>query len=261
VGNWAELRLVGIDTETTGLSVTEDRVFEIGLVTFEGGAVVETWNQLLDPLRPLSPESSQKTGVTDADLKGKPAFATIAAEVAARLDGRVVVGYNLLSFDLPLVENELRRVGLALPRCWPVDVLIFARELVKTGRHNLSEMARHFEVAMDTAHRATADADACVRILMAMAPKLPPALDDLLRLQTQWLNEQRARKAVWRQRQDETNGDALLRQEVAPGAGLVDERGRVSLGPGYLYGRETDPLRAFLSAYCAANAGRPADQG
>ena len=250
---WMDLALVGLDTETTGLSVTEDRVFEISMVSFQGPTITERWEQLLDPLRPMNPEAAAKTGVSDADLKGKPAFASIAAEVEARMTDRVVVGYNLLGFDLPILEAELGRVGLKIPRCWPVDVLIFARELVKSGRHNLGEMARHFNVTMTTAHRASADAEACVQILHAMAPLLPPTLDDLLKLQAQWRDEQRMRKASWRQRPDEQNGgqDPLLRQEIAPGASLVDEQGRVTLGPGYLYGRETDPLRAFLGAFTA----------
>lgn len=249
MASWLNMRLVGLDTETTGLLVTEDRIFEIGLVTFQDGQVVERWEQLLDPLKPLSEESVQKTGISDADLKGKPVFATIAAEVAGRLEGRVVVGYNLLSFDLPLLENELARVGLKMPQCWPVDVLIFARELVKTGRHNLGEMARHFDVPMETAHRAIADAEACVRILLAMAQRLPQDLEELVRLQAQWLNEQRARRVMWRQKQS----DSLLKS--VPGAELVDEQGRVTLGPGYIYGQETDPLRAFLAAYMASGNG------
>jgi len=217
---------------------------------------------MLDPLRPLSAESSEKTGVSNADLAGKPAFATIAADVVARLADRVVVGYNILGFDLPLLEAELKRVGLTLPRCWPVDVLIFARELIRTGRHNLGEMVKHYGLTMDTAHRAAADADASVRLLLAMAKDLPADLDALTRLQAQWRESQRARKAVWRQRSDDTRGaDVLLHQEVAPNASFVDDQGRISLGPTYVYGRETDPLRSFLLTYCNATARATASGG
>lgn len=259
---WMEVSLVGFDTETTGLSLTDDRIVEVGLVTFERGAEVDRYSQLIDPLRPMSAEAAAKTGVSDADLKGKPAFPSIAADLVARMTDRVIVGYNILGFDLPLLENELRRVGLPMPRCWPVDVLVFARELVKSGRHNLGEMARQYGIVMDTAHRATADAEACVRLLLAMAPDLPPELDDLVRLQGQWREEQRLRRAVWRQRAEEpaAGADSLLRQETAPTASLVDDQGRVVLGPGYVYGRETDPLRAFLLAYSATTA-RPSSPG
>jgi DNA polymerase III alpha subunit (gram-positive type) len=255
MGRWLEMALVGVDTETTGLSVTEDRVFEVALVTYEGGARTGTFCELIDPTRPLAEASLEKTGVRNEDLQGKPTFAHFAAEIVARMTDKVIVGYNLLGFDLPIIQSELRRVGLELPRCWPVDVLIFARGLVQGGRHNLSEMARKFDIAMETAHRADADADATVRLLLAMAPDLPPELDNLLHLQAQWREEQRARRAVWRGRRDEPQApEVILGQESASQNRFVDAEGRVLLGPGYLYGgREVDPLRAFLMAYCNAS--------
>jgi len=248
---WIELPLLGFDTETTGLSVTEDRIFEIALITYKDGQVVEQWSKKLDPMRPLPPEVTRMTGISDVDLQGQPPFQLIAQDVMDRLNGQVIVGYNILDFDLPLLEAEFKRVGLSLPKCYPVDVLIFARELQRGGRHNLSEMMKNYGLVMETAHRAGADADASVRLLMAMASDLPRDLVDLLRLQTQWRDSQRARKATWRQRSD---GPALLRQEVGASAGFIDEQGRVSLGPKYLYGNETDPLRSFLITYCDATS-------
>jgi hypothetical protein len=101
---------------------------------------------------------------------------------------------------------------------------------------------------MDTAHRATADAEATVRLLRTMGKDLPQELDDLLRLQTQWQAEQRARRAMWRSKPDESSRE-VLRGDMAPAAGLVDEKGRPSLGPSYLYGKEIDPLRAYLQSW------------
>ena len=257
---WIEMPLVGMDTETTGLSVVEDRIFELGLVTFQGDQVVDSFCEMMDPTRPLSDVSREKTGVREEDLRGKPTFAAHAHEIVRRMTDTVIVGYNILGFDLPMLQAELRRVGLELPRCHAVDVLIFARQLVKSGRHNLGEMARQLGIAMDTAHRATADAEATVRLLHALAPQVPEDLDELVRLQGQWREEQRAKRALWRQRPgaEPGAGDGLLRQEVAPSASMVDAEGRVSLGPSYVYGNENDPLRAFLIAYCnSAAAGQP----
>lgn len=253
MANWKDQPLVGIDTETTGLSPVEDRIFEIGLVTYSGGEKAEEWSRLLNPGRPLSAESVQKTGVRDEDLHGCPPFRDVAGEVLDRIRDRVLVGYNLLSFDLPMLQAELKRLDLEVPRCWLVDVLVFARGLVPQGRHSLGDMVARWGLTMETAHRATADADAVVRLLLAMAPELPPELDSLVELQAQWVEEQRARRATWRQKPGERA--ALLQPEVSPSAALTDAAGRVRLGPGYLYGRETDPLRAFLTAFMARGRG------
>lgn len=247
---WMERPLIGIDTETTGLSVVEDRVFEVALVTFQGGAIADTFCELIDPQQTLGDIVVQKTGVRPQDLAGRPTFAQYAPDLVARMADQVLVGYNLLDFDLPILQAELARVGLRLPRCWAIDALVLARGLVKGGRHTLSDMAVRYGVEMATAHRATADAEATVRVLLAMAPDLPTDLDELVGLQAHWRDEQRARRAMWRNRAEEPQGAGLLGAEVSAGARLVDDKGRVVLGPGYLYGREKDPLRAFISAYC-----------
>lgn len=243
---WQEMTLVGLDTETTGLDVNEDRVFEVGLVTFEAGQEVERFAPLLNPGRPLSPEASAKTGVRDDELADQPRLADVVDDLLTRLEGRVVVGYNVLGFDIPILTAEMRRLDRTLPDTPIIDVLVLARGLVRTGRHTLSDMVRHFGITMDAAHRATADADAVVRLLYAMAPNLPPELPDLLRLQVQWGEEQRARRASWRQRPDDGAEVAAARSVVS----APTDDGRISLGPSYVYGTETDPLRAFLIGYC-----------
>jgi len=254
VAVWREMALVGLDTETTGLSIQEDRIFEIGLTTYEKGELTETWGELVDPGRELSPITVEKTGVTQAEVTGKPLLATVVGEVLKRIEGQVVVGYNLLGFDLPLLEVELGRLNLKMPECFPVDALVFTKGLVKKGRHRLVDMVKHYGITMENAHRATTDADATVRLLLAMAPDLPEELDDLLVLQAQWSEEDRQKKATWRKlrgQQPEAGQSTLLRQEFASTAHLVSDDGKPTLGPGYLYGRETDPIRAFIEAYLA----------
>lgn len=251
---WREMTLVGLDTETTGLSTREDRIFEIGLTTYEKGELKETWGELVDPGRALSDITVEKTGVTQAEVTGKPPLSAVVGDVLKRIEGQVVVGYNLVDFDVAILKAELDRLNLEMPEIIPVDALVFTRGLVKKGRHGLGDMVKHYGITMENAHRATADADATVRLLLAMAPELPAELDDLLVLQAQWAEEYRQKRATWRKlrgQQPEGGQDSLLRQEFASTAHLVSEDGKPTLGPGYLYGRETDPIRAFIEAYLA----------
>jgi DNA polymerase III alpha subunit (gram-positive type) len=250
VKKWMEMPLIGIDTETTGLLVQEDRIFELGMVTFENGVITDSFCEFIDPMQTLSDVIVQKTGVDNSQVSGKPIFAHYANELVTRVKGQVLVGYNLLEFDLPLIQAELARVGLTMPECWAVDALILARGVVKGGRHTLSDMAVHFGVPMETAHRANADAEATVRILMAMAPELPENLEELLALQHHWWGEQRAKRAMWRNRDDSSRDIGLLGGNVMIGSKIIDDSGRIILGPGYLYGQQKDPLRAFVGALC-----------
>ena len=96
-----------IDTETTGFSPrTGDRVIEIAVVRLDGdGEVVDTWETLLNPGRPVGP--THVHGLTAADVEHAPRFTEVAEHVAALLAGRVVVGHNV-DFDLRFLENEFR---------------------------------------------------------------------------------------------------------------------------------------------------------
>jgi len=235
--------LVGLDTETTGLDTRRDRVFEIGLVTYRSGDVVENWGRLMDPLVELDQKVVETTGVTTEEVSGQPVFAEVVDEIEKRISGQILVGYNIIDFDLPMLATEFERLGRQMPPFQVIDVLVFARQLARGGRHRLGDMAARFGVEMDTAHRATADADATVRLLYALAPSLPDDVEKLLVLQSQWSAQQQSKRAMWRDRGD---GGALIGSGQAAAVAHDD---KVALGPAYLYGDERDPLKAFINQY------------
>lgn len=238
-----EAVLVGLDTETSGLDTRRDRVFEIGLVTYKNAEMVENWGQLIDPMIELDQKVVETTGVTTEQVSGQPVFAEVVDQIEQRISGQILVGYNIIDFDLPMLSTEFERLGRQMPAFKVIDVLIFARQLARGGRHRLGDMAARFGVEMDTAHRATADADATVRLLYALAPSLPDDIDKLLVLQSQWAAQQQSKRAMWR---DRGEGGALIGASQAVAA-THDEK--VALGPAYLYGDERDPLKAFINQY------------
>lgn len=70
--------VVMIDTETTGLNPSVDKVIDIGLVKLEVDAstgefirVVDTWDSLEDPMEPITPLITGLTGITDDMVKGR----------------------------------------------------------------------------------------------------------------------------------------------------------------------------------------------
>ncbi|MCZ2099831.1 MAG: 3'-5' exonuclease [Anaerolineae bacterium] len=64
--------LVAIDLETTGLDSTRDEIIEIGAVRFVDGAVVDEFQTLIDPGRPLPHADPSLTGIRNEDLVGAP---------------------------------------------------------------------------------------------------------------------------------------------------------------------------------------------
>lgn len=66
-----------IDLETMGLDARQHEIIELGLLSFSFSTangileIVNTYNELNDPGKPIPPEITKVTGITDADVKGK----------------------------------------------------------------------------------------------------------------------------------------------------------------------------------------------
>lgn len=231
---WRDLRLAVIDVETTGLDPQDDRIIEIGIVTFENAEVDEVYGQLVDPEQPVPDDVTDLTGIAESDLEGKPTFDEIADDVHDRLTGVGICAYNL-DFDKDFVEAELDRAGYHWPEDSPTfDPLVFARQFFKDQRRkNLGTIADLLDIPLEEAHRATHDAKVAGHILYAFADRLPEELEDLMVLQAQWEQEQARDRASWR-------GEEEASETLS--AALSDN---VGLGPAYVYGDEPDPLRAL----------------
>lgn len=96
-----------LDLETTGLEPTKDEIIEFGMVPFTydaGGRIVavgEPFSRLRQPSRPIPPEITKLTGLTDAMVAG---HTVDPAEVEAFIgDAALVVAHNA-SFDRRFAE-------------------------------------------------------------------------------------------------------------------------------------------------------------
>ena len=169
-GPWAEMPIVLLDVETTGKDPSADRVIEVGIAVARGGAIVHRRNWLVNPGRPIPKESTEVHKITDEDVKDAPPFEAVAAEVHASLSGCIPAAYNA-AFDKAFIASELARAGLALRRDieW-LDPLVWARELQQGERSRaLSEVAARLGIAHENAHRASEDAEAALKVLLALA--------------------------------------------------------------------------------------------
>lgn len=246
---WADVKIAAIDVETTGFSFEEDRVIEVGIVTFQGGEVIDSWGSLVNPHRPIPQVVVELTGIKDEDVATAPSFEAVAGEIEARLQGAAICAYNL-KFDRNFVSTELTRAGHAWPEDAPtLDPLIFARELHKEEKSKkLGAVAERLGLTLENAHRATDDAKVAGEIMYAFAGSLPKRLQDLLVLQAQWEVQQEQAMAAWKSRRSFDDGPSAALQAVSAMGGQA-----AGLGPAYLFGQELDPLRAIYSTVPEVN--------
>ena len=170
----ATLPAVVLDTETTGLDVSRDRVIEIGAVRLSHGPVetAETFATLIDPGTPLAPASSRVHGIRDADVTGAPGFADGMAAFVQWAGPSLIVGYSV-GFDLAILKAEHGRCGLAwrAPRSLDIAHLV-AQVAPRLPDLSLETAAAWLEIEIGTRHRAVADARLAARLFLALVPKL-----------------------------------------------------------------------------------------
>jgi len=163
---------VAVDVETTGISPGDDVVIEIGAVLFEDGAVVDTFQSLLDPGRKLPPFITALTGITDDDLNGKPKFADARDELIEFIGDAPVVGQNV-SFDIGFLVAE-GGTEFRFPGRMVLDTAEIARIFwPELPRFSLGNLCKSFDVTLHSAHRASDDAQATGELLVEMVRRLP----------------------------------------------------------------------------------------
>lgn len=198
------LTLVSIDTETTGKDPEQDRIVEIAAVVWKAGQIVGRHVWLVNPGCPIPQEAIDVHGIQNSDVAEQPSFVELTTEILAVLAGAVPVAYNA-DFDRRLLLRELAPSPLARDSLPPaarqgvewIDPLVWARELqAEEKSRSLSNVAERVGAASGRAHRALADAEACLAILErflgdARVPKKYGA----------FIQEQRRLKRVFREGQ------------------------------------------------------------
>lgn len=157
MGKLASRTLAFLDVETTGLSPWfGDRICEIAILRTEGDAILDTFDTLVNPERPLSPGAARVNGLTEIDLADAPRFAEIAAQVSLWLEDAILVCHNA-PFDLAFVSSELNRLGHKFPPVEVIDTLLLAREHFSFASNSLQAIADVLNIDRSGAHRALAD--------------------------------------------------------------------------------------------------------
>ncbi|RKP50734.1 3'-5' exonuclease family protein [Trinickia fusca] len=149
--------IVFVDLETTGGSVTDHRITEIGVVE-AGPQGISRWSTLVDPGQPIPPFIQQLTGITDDMVRGAPTFAAIAPELLERLNGKLFIAHNA-SFDRGFLRTEFRRAGLAFNPDVLCTVRLSRALSPDEKRHGLDALIGRHSLIPLARHRALADAD------------------------------------------------------------------------------------------------------
>ena len=173
-----------IDIESTGVDPSRDRIVELAIVKVMPDGSRRMYVQRFNPQMPIHPKATAVHGIRNEDVADAPLFEQEAPAIKAFLEGCDLGGYNAVRFDVPMLQNEFRRVG--------IDIDLLQRRLVDVQRifhikepRDLSAAYRFYcEKTLDNAHSAEADILATIEILDAQLERYPDLPKDVEGLYT-----------------------------------------------------------------------------
>ncbi|MCF8198198.1 MAG: GIY-YIG nuclease family protein [Sulfuritalea sp.] len=148
--------LAFVDLETTGATASADRITEIGIVEVDESGVRE-WSCLVNPGTPISGFIERLTGISNSMVSEAPAFAEVAAEVKARLEGRLFIAHNA-RFDYGFLKNEFKRAGQDFRATVLCTVKLSRKLFPQHAKHNLDSLIERHGLEVSSRHRALGDA-------------------------------------------------------------------------------------------------------
>lgn len=159
-----ERPLVFFDIESTGLDTYEDRIVELAMVKVSPDRDSETFCMRFNPMKKISKEATDVHGITDDDVRGEPPFRDYAKQVADFFVGCDVGGYNIRTFDLPMLMNELGRFELGLK--FPFHIVDCCDIFHQMEPRDLVAASQFYCGRIFDAHRAMADVEATIAVLV-----------------------------------------------------------------------------------------------
>jgi DNA polymerase III subunit epsilon len=164
-----DLSYAVVDVETTGgRAYYGDRITEIAAVVVKGGEIVEVFETLVNPERPIPPFITQLTNITWDMVKDAPTFERIIPDVLRVLEGNVFVAHNAM-FDWRFVTSEVSRcAGKRIAGRRVCTVRVARKILPQLSRRSLDHVARYYGVEIVGRHRAGGDAIATAKCFIRM---------------------------------------------------------------------------------------------
>ena len=165
---------VVFDIETTGTSVNDDRITEIGAVKVVDGKICEKFSTFVNPERKIPEEITELTGITEEMVANAPTFAEVAGDFYKFCYGSVIIAHNI-NFDYSFIKHQSKPIDYVYSNRG-IDTLAVAREVLPTlSNHKLNTVCEHFGIEF-LHHRAYSDALATAQMfieLVKLKGKMP----------------------------------------------------------------------------------------
>jgi DNA polymerase-3 subunit epsilon len=169
----SELTYTVFDTETTGLNPAADEIISISAVRIVSNRLLrqEIFDQLIDPQRRLSAQTTEITGISDSILAGQPTISQILPSFHKFTQGTVLVAHNA-AFDMQMLQQKQIQTGVAFPNPVLDTLLLSAVTHANNKDHSLEKIAQRLGVNIIGRHTSLGDAMVTGEIFLRLIPIL-----------------------------------------------------------------------------------------
>ena len=171
------------DTETTGFNAgLHDSMIEIGAVKMKDGAIIENFDELINPGHPIDTEITKLTGITNDMLANCPSEEEVTKKFKEWIGNLPLVAQNA-KFDRSMLEMAYHKYNLGTLDNTILDTMVISQIINKDlKRHSLTALTKNYGIAFEENdgedssekhhHRADYDAEFTGYVFFKMVKQL-----------------------------------------------------------------------------------------
>lgn len=146
-----------LDTETTGLDYTKEKMVEFAAVRLENGKIKDEFQTLINPEQHIRKSSIAIHGITPEMVEDAPTEAEAMPKILEFIGDYPIVAHNAI-FDYSFLnEASLRTTGKELQNPRIDSQQMFKEIYPEMESHGLEALTNKFNVELNNHHRAMAD--------------------------------------------------------------------------------------------------------
>lgn len=174
---------IAFDTETTGTSIYNDSIIEIGAVRFKNGKAVEEFSTFVNSGQIIPEAATRVHGITNDMLDGAPDTESAIELFTDFCQGDCLVAHNA-AFDVKFLSSAYNQYQVATPNGRIFDTYIMAKKIrSELLNHRLENLVKHYGIPASTFHRACADSQMCGQVFLMLLIDLSKQRNERLKMQ------------------------------------------------------------------------------
>ena len=152
-----------VDVETTGGNATDNKIIEIAIFIHDGIKVIDEFETLINPERPIPPYIASFTGINEEMVRNAPTFAGIIDRVEEITTDCIFVAHNV-NFDYSFLRKEYSELGRTFKRKKLCTVRTARQLIPDLPSYGLGGLCNSLGITINGRHRAGGDGRATARL-------------------------------------------------------------------------------------------------